>query len=52
MQACGLKQVDKREMADGGSLLQRQVVALRWCKEKLQMKVKEKLGSLLGFFFK
>lgn len=39
-------------MADGEAVLQRQVRTLGWCEEELWMEVKERLGSLLGFFFK
>lgn len=35
-----------------GAVLQRQVRVLRWCEEELWMKVKERFGALLEFFFK
>jgi len=39
-------------MADGAAALQRQVREVGRCEEELWIKVREALGSLLGFFFK
>lgn len=39
-------------MAGEGAVLLRQTRALEWFEEELRMKVKEKLGSPLGAFFK